>query len=153
MGGKISRTQRVNRRLNIHKDIKCYQDTLSYASSKVDYSLGENIYILPSDMNLHIKTETVGYNNKIFISDSKFNLGKNDNVNTEGAKISHKIKSHKAVTTATHKEPNDILVKKPAVTCEEEKITFNWGIYNVVHVSARKHYFSIQTTTFITVKP
>ena len=31
----------VNRRVNIQEDIKCYQDTLSYASSKVDYSIGE----------------------------------------------------------------------------------------------------------------
>ena len=66
----------VNRRVDIQEDIKRYQDTLSYASSKVDYSMGENIYMLPSDMNLKIKTETVGYNNKILISDSNFSLGK-----------------------------------------------------------------------------
>ena len=29
----------VNRRLDIRKDIKCYRNTLSYASSKVDYSV------------------------------------------------------------------------------------------------------------------
>ena len=40
----------VNRRVDIQEDIKHYQDTLSYASSKVDYSRGENIYMLPSDM-------------------------------------------------------------------------------------------------------
>ena len=40
----------VNRRVNIQEDIKRYQDTLSYVSSKVDYSVGENIYMLPSDM-------------------------------------------------------------------------------------------------------
>ena len=40
----------VNRRVDIWEDIKHYQDTLSYTSSKVDYSVGENIYILPSDM-------------------------------------------------------------------------------------------------------
>ena len=39
----------VNRRVDIREDIKCYQDTLSYASSKVDYSVGQNIYMLPSD--------------------------------------------------------------------------------------------------------
>ena len=72
----------VNRRVNIEEDIKHYQDTLSYAPSKVDYSVGENIYMLPSDKNLNIKTGTVGYNNKILISDSKFNLGKNDKVNS-----------------------------------------------------------------------
>ena len=42
----------VNRRVDIREDIKHYQDTLSYASSKVDYSVGQNIYMLPSDMNL-----------------------------------------------------------------------------------------------------
>ena len=45
----------VNRRVDIQEDIKRYQDTLSYASSKVDYSMGENIYMLPSDMNLKIR--------------------------------------------------------------------------------------------------
>ena len=44
----------VNRRVNIQEDIKRYQDTLSYASSKVDYSVGENIYMLPSNMSLKI---------------------------------------------------------------------------------------------------
>ena len=43
--------------------------------------MGENIYMLPSDMNLKIKTGTAGYNNKILISDGKFSLGKNDKVN------------------------------------------------------------------------
>ena len=33
----------VNRRVNIQEDIKRYQDTLSYASSKADYSGGESI--------------------------------------------------------------------------------------------------------------
>ena len=36
----------VNRRVNIQEDITRYQDTLSYASSKVDYSIGESIYML-----------------------------------------------------------------------------------------------------------
>ena len=62
--------------MDIREDIKGYQDTLSYAFSKVDYSMGQNIYMLPSNMNLKIKTDTVGYNNKILISDGKFSLGK-----------------------------------------------------------------------------
>ena len=67
--------------MDIREDIKCYQDTLSYASSKVHYSIEENLYMLPSDMNLKIRSGTVGYNNKIPISDGKFSLGKNKNVN------------------------------------------------------------------------
>ena len=49
----------VNCRVNIQEDIKRYQDTLGYASSKVDYSVRENIYMLPSDMNLKIRSGTV----------------------------------------------------------------------------------------------
>ena len=66
----------VNRRVDIREDIKRYQDTLSYASSKVDYSVGEHLYLLPSDMNLKIRSGTVGYNDKILVSDGKFILGK-----------------------------------------------------------------------------
>ena len=71
--------------------------------------MGENIYMLPSDMNLNIKTGTVGHNNKILVSDGKFSLEKNDKVNTSSSnaleastKISHKdskIKSHKGRNT------------------------------------------------------
>ena len=66
----------VNRRVDIREDIKRYQDSLSYASSKVDYTVGQGIYMLPSDMNLKIKTGIVGYNNKILISNGNFSLGK-----------------------------------------------------------------------------
>ena len=38
--------ENVNRRVDIREDIKHYQDTLRYASSKVDYSMGQNIYML-----------------------------------------------------------------------------------------------------------
>ena len=37
--------------------------------------------MLPSNMALKIKTGTVGYNNKILVSDGKFILGKHDKVN------------------------------------------------------------------------
>ena len=40
----------VNRRVNIQEEIKRYQDTLSYASSKVDHSVGESISMITSDM-------------------------------------------------------------------------------------------------------
>ena len=72
----------VNHRMDIREDVKRYQDTLSYASSKVDYSVGEHLYILPSDMTLKIRLGTVRYNNKILVSDGKFSLGENDEVNS-----------------------------------------------------------------------
>ena len=123
--------------MDIREDIKRYQDTLSYASSKVDYSVGEIIYMIPSDMNLKIRSGTVGYNNKILVSDRKFNLGKNDEVNSLEAPSAPQVetpvmKSHKdsnlvKQTTVTHKDSETAvthkdLEKKPTITHEEEKI-------------------------------
>ena len=88
----------MNRRVDIQGDIKRYQDTLSYALSKVDYSVGEHLYMLPSDMTLKIRLGTVGYNNKILISDGNFSLGKNDEVNSLEAPS---IKSHKTNSLET----------------------------------------------------
>ena len=116
----------VNRRVDIREDVKCYQDTLSYASSKVDYSMGENIYTLPSVTNLHIKTETVGYNNKILISDGKFSLGKNDKVNAllSTPKISHRPTiTHAQKQTITHAQKQTIThAHKQTITHEDEKL-------------------------------
>ena len=50
----------VNHRLDIKEDIKHYQNTLSYALSKVDYSVGEHLYMLPSDMALKSGRELSG---------------------------------------------------------------------------------------------
>ena len=90
----------MNRRVDIREDIERYQDTLSYASSKVDHSMGQNIYMLPSDMNLKIKTGTVRYNNKILVSDGNFSLGKHDVVDLTVPAI----KSHK--TNSLAQKPN-----------------------------------------------
>ena len=93
----------VNRKVNIQEDIKHYQDTLSYASSKVDYSIGESIYMLPSELKLKIKTGTVGYNNKILVSNGNFILGKNEKVNSTPAIKNHKTNSLETPTIKTHK--------------------------------------------------
>ena len=116
----------VNRSVNIQEDITHYLlvMTLSYTSSKVDYSLGENLFMFPSDMELRIKTGTVGYNNKILVSDGKFNLGKNDEVNSSKTPaISHKDSNLLKQTAdseiaVTHKD----LERKPTTNHEDEKI-------------------------------
>ena len=66
----------VNRRVNIPEDIRRFQKTLQYARSKVDYVIGEFIYMLPSDMNLRIGNIR-NYNNKILISSPSFKIGTN----------------------------------------------------------------------------
>ena len=76
----------VNRRVDIPEDIRRFQKTLQYARSKVDYVIGEFIYMLPSDMNLRIG-KVKNYNNKILVSLPSFNLGTNLKINIDGEKI------------------------------------------------------------------
>ena len=121
----------VNRRVDIRGDIKRYQDTLSYASRKVDYSVGEDLYMLPSDMTLKIRPGTVGYNNKILVSDGKFSLGKNNEVNLAvPAMKSHKTNSLETPAIKSHKtnsiEPTTItatqgLTHTPAISQKNQK--------------------------------
>ena len=115
----------VNRKVDVRKDIKCYQDTLSYTLSKVDYSVGEHLCMLLSDMTLKIRLGTVRYNKKILVSDGKFSLGKNDEVN-ETPKISYQSTpwSGAPVGPITHhheleKKPNIAQAQKPTITHHE----------------------------------
>ena len=124
--------------MDIREDLKHYQDTLSYTSSKVDYSVGEHSYMLPSDMTLKIRLGAVGYNNKTFVSDAKFNLGKNDEVNLAvPATKSHKtnsletpaIKNHKTNSLETptieiHSNTAQGLTHTPTISHEDEKASF-----------------------------
>ena len=119
----------VNHRVDIREDLKHYQGTLSYASSKVDYPVGENLFMLPSNMELKIKTRTVQYNNKILVSDGNFSLGKNDEVNLTVPVIKSHNTNSKKPTTITAAQG---LTQTPAisqknqkpVTHNEEKIAF-----------------------------
>ena len=79
--------------------------SLSYALSKVNYSGRENLFMLPSDMKLKIKTGTVRYNNKILVSGEKFILGKNEKVSSleTPAIKSHKTNSLETPTIKSHK--------------------------------------------------
>ena len=89
--------------------------------------MGENIYMLPSDMNLYIKLGTVGYNNKILVSDGTFSLGENDKVNTAvpTPKISHKDSEvvAKSTTTTTTTTTHKDLAEKPNITHKKEKLS------------------------------
>ena len=65
---------------SITDNIARYQGVLEHAMSKVDFSVGGGIYMLPSNMNLNIN-KTQGFNNKILISESSYKLGLNNRVN------------------------------------------------------------------------
>ena len=150
----------VNRRVNIPEDIRRFQKTLQYARSKVDYAIGEFIYMLSSDMNLRIGNVR-NYNNKILISSPSFKIGTNVKVNLlssenrklnddgEQAKLKDKPDVKPKVITKPNVEPNkehkqDV---KPnikfdresnqdanGITYEEEKVALVLGITSVFTV-------------------
>ena len=138
----------VNRRVNIPEDIQRFQKTLQYARSKVDYAIGEFVYMLPSDMNLRIGNVR-NYNNKILISSPSFKIGTNVKVNLDGEKDKPDVKpkgegivkpkpdvKQKKEPNKEHKQdvkPNikfEQDVKKPdtnEITYEEEKVALVLG--------------------------
>ena len=79
----------VNRRVDIPEDIRRFQKTLQYARSKIDYLIGEFIYMLPSDINLRIG-KVKNYNNKI--SSPSFKIGNNLKINLDGEKDKPDVK-------------------------------------------------------------
>ena len=108
-------------------------------------------------MILKIKTGTVGYNNKILVSDGNFILGKNENVNLTAPAIkNHKTNSletpaMKSTQTAArpNRNSNDVLSHTPAIsqknqepktiTHNDEKIALElalaggFAIWNIFH--------------------
>ena len=105
----------INRRVDTPEDIQRFQKTLQYIKSKVDYVIGEFIYMLPSDMNLWT-VKVKNYNNKILISSPSFKIGTNLKINLDGEKDKPDIKSNKehkqdvkAISLTSKKSTNKIL--------------------------------------------
>ena len=59
---------------------------LKHALSKVDFSVGTGIYMLPSNLNLSIG-KTKGYNNKILVSNTGMKIGSNRDINEDHKKL------------------------------------------------------------------
>ena len=70
----------INEDLSI--DIEKYQGVLEHALSKVDFSVGIGIYMLPSNLNLNIG-KMKGYNNKILVSNTGMKIGSNKDINRD----------------------------------------------------------------------
>ena len=92
----------INEDYSIGIDIERYQGVLEHALSKVDFSVGIGIYMLPSNLNLSIG-KTKGYNNEILVSNTGMKIGLKRDIN----------KGHKKLPVT----PPDVAPKKviPAV--------------------------------------
>ena len=96
----------VNRRVNIPEDMRRFQKTLQYARSKIDYVIGEFIYMLPSNMNLWIG-KVKDYNNKILISSPSFMIGTNLKINLDvKSKEVEMVKTEPDVKPKVKAKPN-----------------------------------------------
>lgn len=65
---------------DIPNQIAKYQSVLQYAHSKLDFVIGEGLYMIPSDMELRLGA-VEGYNNEIQIATVGMTLGTNNAVN------------------------------------------------------------------------
>ena len=118
---------------------------MQYARSKVDYVIGEYIYMLPSNMNLRIG-KVKNYNNKILISSPSFNIGTNLEVNLNEGKNRPDVKPK--VKEIVKTKPNIEFIKEDKqgvkimktepsmdkITYEEEKVALVLGITAVFTV-------------------
>ena len=102
----------VNRRVNIPEDIRSFQKTLQYARSKVDYVIGEFIYMLPSNMNLRIG-KVKDCNNKILISSPSFKIGTNLKINLD-------VKSKEVEMVKTEPDVKPKVITKPNIEPNKE---------------------------------
>ena len=59
---------------------------LEHALSKVDFSVGTGIYMLPRNLNLNIGKKK-GYNNKILVSNTDMKIGLNRDINKDRKKL------------------------------------------------------------------
>ena len=64
----------INENYSITINIGRYQGVKEHALSKVDFSVGTSIYMLPRDLNLSIG-KTKEYNNKILVSNTGMKIG------------------------------------------------------------------------------
>ena len=119
---------------------------MQYARSKVDYAIGEFIYMFSSDMNLRIG-KVKNYNNKILAASPSFKMGTNLKINLNDEKDKPDVKSNKE-----HKQDVKIIRTKPNIefkkedkqdvkmmktkpdTYEEEKVALILGVTSIFTV-------------------
>ena len=76
----------INEDYSIGIDIKRYQGVLEHALSKVDFSVGTGLYMLPSNLNLSIG-KTKGQINKTLVSNTDMKIGSNRDINIDHKKL------------------------------------------------------------------
>ena len=82
-------------------DIERYQEVLEHVLSKVDFSVGIGIDMLPNNLNLSIGKMKV-YNNKILVSNIDMKIGSNRNINRDHKKLTPPDVLKTVISVARH---------------------------------------------------
>ena len=93
----------INEDYFISIDIERYQGVLEHALSKVDFSVGIVIHMLPSNLNVSIG-KTKGYNNEILESNTDMEIGSNRDISRDHKKLTPPDVSN-TVIPATRYDP------------------------------------------------
>ena len=72
---------------------------LEHVLSKVDFSVGTGIYMLPSNLILNIG-KTKGYNNKILVSNTDMKIGSDRDINKDHEKLPRDMPKKTAIPMA-----------------------------------------------------
>ena len=94
----------INEGYSIAIDIERYQGMLEHALSKVDFSVGIDIYMLPGNLSLNIG-KTKGYNHKILVSNTDMKIGSKRDINKDHKKLPVTLPddtSEKVIPTVRH---------------------------------------------------
>ena len=77
----------INEDYSISIDIERYQGVLENALSKVGFSVGIGIYMLPTNLNLRIGRTKGDNNNKILVSNTDMKIGSNKDIYKDRKKL------------------------------------------------------------------
>ena len=92
----------INKSVSLEADIGRYQSVLKYARSKIDYSVGKGLYMLPSNMLLKPLNQVIeGYNDKIVVNTRGFELGAQEEIQAHTTTVS-KIQKAKQQKLRVH---------------------------------------------------
>ena len=94
----------INKYYSIGIDIGRCQGVLEHTLSKVDFSVGIGIYMLPSNLNLSIG-KTKGYNNNILVSNTGMKIGSNRDINKDHKNVNPQDAPKNIVIPAVQHDP------------------------------------------------
>ena len=96
----------INEDYSIGMDIERYQGMLEHALSKVNFSVGTGIFMLPSNLNWN-NGRTKGYNNKIFVSKADMKIGSNRDIIRDHKKLISPDVPNTVIPAARHAARHD----------------------------------------------